>query len=163
ELGEGTQDTRRRAKFDELVRRPEEEPEVRAVLIVLADARLVTLGAETAEVAHEALIREWSRLRAWLAQDREDLRIQHQLSAAAYEWERLGRDSGGLYRGARLTQANEWASNHPYDLSSPETAFLGASNKGAQDDVAEREERRQRELEAAQQLAAAEQRRADTE
>jgi hypothetical protein len=163
ELGEGTQDTRRRAMFDELVRRPEEEPEVRAVLSVLADARLVTLGAETAEVAHEALIREWSRLRAWLAQDREDLRIQRQLSAAASEWERLGHDSGGLYRGARLTQANEWANSREHDLSLLERAFLGACNKSAQDEVVDREERRQRELEAAQQLAAAEQRRAEAE
>jgi hypothetical protein len=119
ELGEGTQDTRRRATLDELSRRSEEESEVLTVLRALADARLVTLGSCTAEVAHEALIREWSRLREWLAEDRDNLRTQRQLSAAAREWERLGHDSGSLYRGARLTQADEWAKDHAADLRSP--------------------------------------------
>jgi hypothetical protein len=45
ELGEGTQDTRRRATLDELSRRAEEEPEVLTVLRVLAEASLVTLGS----------------------------------------------------------------------------------------------------------------------
>src|SRR5438132_11781571 len=57
---------------------------------------------ETDQVAHEALIREWPRLREWLNQDRRALRVWRQLLRAAQEWEHLGRDAGGLYRGARL-------------------------------------------------------------
>ncbi len=44
ELGEGTEDTRRRASFDELMSDAETKEEVRKVLNLLADARLVTLG-----------------------------------------------------------------------------------------------------------------------
>ena len=37
-----------------------------AVLKALADARLITTSEDSAEVAHEALIREWPTLRGWL-------------------------------------------------------------------------------------------------
>ena len=37
----------------------------------LADGRLVTVSGEEAEVAHEALLREWPRLRGWLEEDVE--------------------------------------------------------------------------------------------
>ena len=75
----------------------------------LADARLVTLGEDTVEVAHEALIREWSRLARVVEQNREGLRLHRHLSEAAQEWQKLDRDPGELYRGARLAQALEWA------------------------------------------------------
>ena len=39
------------------------------VLSVLADDRLVTIGAGEVEVAHEALLREWPRLRGWIQED----------------------------------------------------------------------------------------------
>ncbi|HLZ31917.1 MAG TPA: BTAD domain-containing putative transcriptional regulator [Chloroflexota bacterium] len=161
ELGEGTQDTRRRATIDDLVGRPNSAAEVSAVLELLADARLITLGPGTAEVAHEALIREWPRLREWLTQDRESLRLQRQLLRAAREWERLGRDAGGLYRGAQLAQALGWAGEHRAELGELEGTFLVASTGAAEQEAAEREAQRERELEAARQLADAEQRRAD--
>jgi hypothetical protein len=63
ELGEGTEDTRRRAALNELVRQSAEATQLRAVLNTLVEARLVTLNEDSAEVAHEALIREWKRLR----------------------------------------------------------------------------------------------------
>ena len=55
---------------------PEDVPDdaVRALLDRFADARLLTLGDGTAEVAHEVLIREWPTLRGWLEEDREGLR-----------------------------------------------------------------------------------------
>jgi hypothetical protein len=53
-----TADTRRRATFNELVLKPEEAATTHAVLKALADARLITTNADSAEVAHEALIRE---------------------------------------------------------------------------------------------------------
>ncbi|MFI8816812.1 MULTISPECIES: nSTAND1 domain-containing NTPase [unclassified Streptomyces] len=36
----------------------------------LARARLVTIDEETIELAHEALITAWPRLRAWIEEDR---------------------------------------------------------------------------------------------
>ena len=60
------------------------------------------VGEGTAEVAHEALLREWPRLRGWLEQDAEGRRLHRHLAVAAREWSARGRDPGELYRGARL-------------------------------------------------------------
>ena len=156
EFGEGTEDTRRRAAFDELMSSAEnadERSEVRTVLHKLAEARLVTLSEDTAEVAHEALIREWPQLREWLSQDREGIILHRHLTEAAQEWELLERDVGSLYRGARLAQANEWSALNPSALNAQEQLFLEASNSQMRREEQEREEQRQRELEAAKELA----------
>jgi WD40 repeat protein/DNA-binding SARP family transcriptional activator len=162
ELGEeGAQDTRRRVEPGELVLRPEEETAVLAVLKTLADARLITTGEETVEVAHEALIREWPLLRQWLEEDREGLRIHRHLTETAQAWDELERDPGELYRGARLAVASEWAENHEADLNPLELEFLTASQELMRRREVERDAQRQRELKAAQRLAAEEQARAD--
>jgi WD40 repeat protein len=161
ELGEGTQETRRRAALTELVLQSEDASAVESVLTTLADARLVITSQETAEVAHEALIREWPTLRQWLAEDRENLRLQRHMTEAAQEWARMDRDEGGLYRGARLAQAREWAGAHAGELNALEREFLDASQALAEREAVEREARRQRELEAAQRLAEVESRRAE--
>ncbi|MGD8633556.1 MAG: helix-turn-helix domain-containing protein, partial [Anaerolineales bacterium] len=151
--GEDNVDTRRRATLEELIHQPEEEPLVREVLTRLADARLIITDNEVAEVAHEALIREWPTLREWLEEDREGLRLHRHLTLAAEGWERRKRDPGDLYRGARLAQATAWAKNHLRALSGLESEFLEASNEHARQDEIEREAQRQRELQAAQTLA----------
>ena len=74
ELGETTEDTRRRVPLAELIPEGEGGEEAAAVLEQLAGARLLVVGDDSAEIAHEALIREWPRLRGWLAEDREELR-----------------------------------------------------------------------------------------
>ncbi|MBI5651807.1 MAG: PD40 domain-containing protein [Chloroflexi bacterium] len=153
ELGEGTEDTRRRAGLNELVPRAEQAAQLRAVLNTLADARLVMLGVDSAEVAHEALIREWSRLREWLNENREGLRLHRHLSEAAQSWERLKRDEGELYRGARLAHALEWSRTNSHDLNTLEREFLDASKQLAERQAQEREAQRLRELIAAQTLA----------
>ena len=96
---------------------------MRAVLNTLAEARLVTLSEDTAEVAHEALIREWPKLREWLSQDREGIVLHRHLTEAAHEWELLERDTGALYRGAQLAQAREWAALHPNALNADEKSL----------------------------------------
>src|SRR5262249_22910328 len=78
-----------------------------------AEARLVTVGDGFAEVAHEALLRDWPRLRDWLDADVEGRRVHRELAANAREWEAHGRDDAGLYRGARLATALEWAAARP--------------------------------------------------
>ena len=161
ELGEGTEDTRRRAALTELVRQAEEAAQLRGVLNTLADARLITLNEDSAEVAHEALIREWQRLHEWLTQDREGLRVHRHLTDAAREWAVLGGDAGALYRGARLAQAQEWAAANEGRLNDAERTFLAASLQQEQHEVLEREAQRARELEAAQKLAAEQAQRAE--
>ena len=59
---EGVDDTRRRATVDEISSVETGTPAM-PVVDALADARLLTLDEETVELAHEALIREWPRLR----------------------------------------------------------------------------------------------------
>lgn len=100
---------------------------MRRLIRRLADARLVTTGADSVEVAHEALIREWPRLREWLDDDREGLRVIRHLSEAARAWERLGRDLGELYRGTRLSTTAEWLERVQPELSPLEREFVEAS------------------------------------
>jgi WD40 repeat protein/DNA-binding SARP family transcriptional activator len=158
ELGEGTEDTRRRAEIGELATGDWTRHDVRQVLTLLADARLITTHENTAEVAHEALIREWSRLRAWLNEDREGLKLHRALTEATNEWELMERDASVLYRGARLAQAQEFAALNPNALNVHECAFLDASDENEKREAREREEQRERELQAAQKLAVTEQR-----
>jgi WD40 repeat protein/transcriptional regulator with XRE-family HTH domain len=160
-LGEGTEDTRRRATLNELVSPTGDATQLRRVLNTLAEARLVILNEDTAEIAHEALIREWQRLRQWLTQDREGLLLHRHLTESAHEWERRGRDSTELYRGARLAQVREWTSTHRERLNALEEAFLAASIDQESRAALEREAQNQRELETARQLAQAEKDRAD--
>ncbi len=121
------------------------------------------MAADTAEVAHEALIREWPTLRAWLDEDREGLVLHRHLSDAAQEWHRLTYDPDSLYRGARLAQASEWAAAHPDELIPLERAFLRAGVEQIEREAAEREAQQQRELEAARRTADAERQRAEAE
>ncbi|MGB0383733.1 MAG: CHAT domain-containing protein [Ardenticatenaceae bacterium] len=154
ELGEGTQDTRRRVPISDLLP-PDDEQEaqnVQDVLQILANARLITTDAESAEVAHEALIREWPTLGQWLDEDREGLRIQRQLNQDAQQWLALNRDSEALYRGVRLAQALEWAETYVYRLNTLERRYLGTSKEIAQREEEERQARLQRELEQEQAL-----------
>jgi WD40 repeat protein/transcriptional regulator with XRE-family HTH domain len=153
ELGEGTEDTRRRATLNELVRQSAEATQLRTVLNTLAEARLITLNEDSAEVAHEALIREWQRLHEWLAHDRQGLLLHRHLTETAQEWEARGNDPAELYRGARLAQAREWALSNEKTLNASERTFLAQSLEQEQRDTLEREAQRQRELEAAQKLA----------
>lgn len=123
ELGEGVQDTRRRVQLSELGT----QDAVGKVLKTLTDARLVTTEKDNAEVAHEALIREWGTLRRWLDEDRESLRLHRHLTESAKEWERRGNEASVLYRGARLKQLQDWVKEHGDALSPLEREFIKVS------------------------------------
>ena len=159
--GDAQADTRRRVTLAELSAKPEDKETVHQVLSTLGDARLVTTDQDTAEVAHEALIREWPTLRGWLEEDREGLRLHRHLTEAAQEWDARNRDPDGLYRGARLAQTLEWSAQHAENVNALERTFLDASQSLAEKEQREREAQQQRELEAARQLAVAERIRAE--
>ncbi|MFE6665115.1 helix-turn-helix domain-containing protein [Streptomyces sp. NPDC057697] len=120
--GEGSADTRRPVDRTELDFAPADE--VAPVLGRLARARLLTLDDHTVDLAHEALITSWPRLRAWVEETRDRLRTHRRLTEAADAWEALARDPGALYRGTRLAMAEEHLSEEP--LTSVEQAFLTA-------------------------------------
>lgn len=125
--GEGSEDTRRRVRRSELAGVSAD------VVDSLAQARLLTLDHDpatrepTVEVAHEAILREWPRLRTWLDEDRDGLRLIRHLHGAAEAWLDSGRDEGELYRGARLDAVDDWTSAHRSELTSDEQEFLEAS------------------------------------
>ena len=123
--GEGDAVVRRRVSLAEL--EADRDERLAAVLSALADGRLVTVSEDEVEVAHEALLREWPRLRRWLEEDTEGRRLHLHLSAAARDWDAGGRDAGELYRGARLASVVDWTVTHEAQLNEVERAFVGAS------------------------------------
>ncbi|MFE2756142.1 XRE family transcriptional regulator [Actinosynnema sp. NPDC059335] len=143
-LGDGTEDTKRRLPRSEL----DHDVDVDVVLDRLAHARLLTLDRDTVEIAHEALIRSWPRLRGWLAEDREGLRTMRRLTEAAATWESLGRDPDALYRGARLDAAVEWTQRGGVRPSAQERDFLAESlqARDRERQLAHRRTRRLRQL-----------------
>jgi hypothetical protein len=130
-----------------------------AVLEGLVRTRLVTADDQTVQIAHEALIREWPRLREWLDADRAGERLRRGVQSAAREWDEHGRDPSYLFEGARLVAAREWTGANPGRLDALGAAFLDASIAEVERETREIEIARQRELEQAQALAAAEARR----
>ena len=126
--GEAGTDTRRRTRRADVAAVPVE------VIEALGAARLLTFDVDprdregTVEIAHEALLQHWPRLRSWLDEDRERLRQHRGLSAAAQRWDADGRLDADLLRGQRLTDAlSTWPTADPA-LPVVERAFLGASS-----------------------------------
>jgi class 3 adenylate cyclase/tRNA A-37 threonylcarbamoyl transferase component Bud32 len=131
ELGEGSEDSRRRVAVGELVPEGAAAGSVEALLHRLAEERLVTLDDGSAEVAHEALIREWPQLRRWLDEDRAGIRAHQQLGDAARMWDAGGREPSDLDRGARLAAALELVESRRAQLNATERAFLDAAAEEA--------------------------------
>ncbi|MFD5102113.1 nSTAND1 domain-containing NTPase [Streptomyces albidochromogenes] len=125
--GEGSADTRRPVDRAELGIGAAEDVDL--VLDRLVRARLLTLDEKTVDLSHEALITAWPRLRGWIEDDREHLRVQRRLTEAAQVWSETGRDPGALYRGTRLAAAEEHfgPAAPPAALTPLERAFLDAS------------------------------------
>ena len=132
DIGDGDEPVRRRVARAELDTPARPADAVDRVLRVLAAARLVTIEQDAVVLAHEALLRHWTRLQGWIDTDRAGLLIHRRLTAAAREWAGLGREAAALYRGERLAGASEWAAEHAEDVSSLEHEFLAAGRAGAQ-------------------------------
>jgi hypothetical protein len=85
------------------------------VIDLFGKARLLSFNLDpltrtpTVEITHEALLREWPRLRGWLDDGRADVRTQRALAVAAAEWEKADRDPSFLLHGVRLSQIESWA------------------------------------------------------
>ncbi|MEU0880544.1 WD40 repeat domain-containing protein [Lentzea sp. NPDC005914] len=122
-VGEDAGDVKRVVAHDEL----DEDPDLAVVLDRFTSARLLTTGRDGVELAHEALLRRWPRLRDWLAEDKEGLLLHRGLTEATQTWESLGKDPGSLFRGVRLTLTRDWALAHLEALSTRERAFLHTS------------------------------------
>jgi len=155
--GEGLEVTSNRVRREALYRTGEAPDRIDRVLGKLIQARLVRLTAgdlpsdAQVEVAHEALVRNWPKLVTWLEDERVAMRRRLHLSAAAVQWEALGRDPGTLLRGPLLDEALRYD-----DLNEQETAFVQTSLAAVEEAERELQAARQRELAQIEALAEAE-------
>jgi WD40 repeat protein len=122
----GASDMRRRVPLEEL----EAGEPSRLALAAFVERRLLVVDRDSVEVAHEALLREWPRLRSWMDDDYQGRRLQRRLSDAARAWQATA-DASELYRGTRLDSALDWAAGHGADVTPHEQAFLDASAHAA--------------------------------
>ena len=121
----------------------------------LVNARLIAVDGDTLQIAHEALVRVWPRLRGWLDDDVDGQRLLRHLAGAADAWDAMGRPDSELYRGTRLSRVDEWRDRATPDLTDTEAAFLDASvalasmEQRAAESTAVRERRSRRRLRGA--------------
>ena len=132
-LGEGAEDTRRRTPFIEVLSLTDEPDLMEEIIDTFANYRLLSLDTDeqtrqpTVEVAHEAILREWDRLRLWLNESRDDIRQERAVATAAEDWETNNRDNSYLLRGSRLEQTEAWASITRLTLTPLEQDFIQKS------------------------------------
>jgi WD40 repeat protein/DNA-binding SARP family transcriptional activator len=130
---EGSEDTRRRVLRTELATLEVDPRAMEQVVDAFGNARLLSFDRDpstrgpTVEVAHEALLREWGRLRGWVEAAREDVRTHRRLVAAAADWTAAGRDPSFLLRGSRLQLFASWAGTSGLALTGPERRYLEES------------------------------------
>jgi DNA-binding SARP family transcriptional activator/ABC-type glycerol-3-phosphate transport system substrate-binding protein len=150
-LGEGTEDTRRRVRRSELATLADPQA-MDAVIETFGRHRLLSFDRDpdtrepTVEIAHEALLREWARLRAWIDDAREDLRQRARISAAAGEWLQAERSSDYLLSGMRLGQAEEATQADAIRLTETEREYVYESVARRETERRVERERQQREL-----------------
>jgi hypothetical protein len=155
-LGEGGEDTRRRVPRSELLAVGDDPDRIDELIDLYTASRLLSTDIDhatrspTVELAHEAILAEWPRLREWLDDSREDIRLQRALASAAAEWREAEQDSSFLLRGTRLGQFENWSERSSLALTAKEKEFLEASVEAERLEEREEEEQIQRELDAAQ-------------
>jgi WD40 repeat protein/DNA-binding SARP family transcriptional activator len=128
--GSGDAVTRRRVRLDELAGLP--DARVAGVVEPLVEARLLSADDGTVEVAHEALFREWPRLRAWLEEDAATRAMHRRLTQAAHDWEAGGREASELWRGGRLVGGWDVMAGAPDEVTGLEREFLQAGRAAQQ-------------------------------
>ena len=104
------------------------------VVLCLSRARLLTTnrdpasGISTVEVAHEALIRHWPRLRAWIEQDHAFLLWRQRFNFFREEWLRLQRASENLLPDAMLKEARQFERARPLEFDARESEYIASSS-----------------------------------
>ncbi len=160
--GEGLEVTSNRIQRGRLYYKAEARDRIDRVLDKLIQARLLhrtpgeTNADDQIEVAHEALVRNWPTLIAWLEEERQHIRERNRLTTAAEQWQLRGRDPSALWRGALLEEAA-----HYTDRNELESEFIAAGQAVVAAAAAAERAAHERELDAARKLAAAEKRRAE--
>jgi len=151
-LGEGTEDTRRRVKRSELLSIALDTDAMDEVIDTFAAYRLLFLDNDpatrspTVELAHEAILREWERLREWLNEARDDIRLQRMLAVLSKEWRENNEKNSFLLRGSRLKEFETWVAETELALTPKEHQYLAASISDREKEEAEEIARNTREV-----------------
>jgi WD40 repeat protein/uncharacterized caspase-like protein len=162
QLGEGTEDTRRRVWKSDLVVQKYPADLVERTLQALTSAKLIVVNLEdetgssrgnqvnplpvvpspvTIEVAHEILIRHWSTLRWWLEENRSRLRSQRQIAESATLWKHNHEQADFLLQGVRLAEAEEIFVKYTDELSQDVQNFIAACLAARQQQQLEQKKR----------------------
>ena len=125
--------TRRRVPASEIVGLDVDIVALQAVIESYGTARLMTFdrdqvtGSPTVEVAHEALLTEWERLRDWIEEAREDVLVHAKLASAAAEWRGSNENPDCPLSGSRLDECAAWSDTTTLSLTFDERGFLDAA------------------------------------
>jgi tetratricopeptide (TPR) repeat protein len=118
---------RRRARRDDF-----DTPSSRDLLNAFIDARLFVTeldddGQASVMVTHEALLWHWPRVKEWIEQNRENLRVHSRINAAAERWIRENRNPDLLLPSGKPLEEGKSLLESPSTLTSFESAFIEAS------------------------------------
>jgi uncharacterized caspase-like protein len=156
QLGEGTEDTRRKVSKSALFECKYENTLVEKTLQKFIEAKLIVVNQDelvkyqsrtvqapvdleiesqlellkaevTVEVTHEILIRHWSTLRWWLNENRERLYHQQRLEKKASEWQQKGKNPDFLLQKVQLTEAQAFLQKYSDYLRPLERAYIKQS------------------------------------
>lgn len=88
-------------------------------------------GAPAFGIAHEALLRRWPRVVAWIEEHRQTLQVRSRISAQAKRWQDSGRARDMLLpSGTQTNQARQLMKTAGFSFTPQEQAFVHASLLG---------------------------------
>ena len=88
-------------------------------------------GAPAFGIAHEALLRRWPRVVAWIEEHRQTLQVRSRVSAQARRWHDSGRARDMLLpSGTQANQARQLLRTSGFGFTPQEQAFVHASLQG---------------------------------
>ncbi len=151
DVEEGLETVRRRIRRSELEAIEIDRGAMTAAIDGFQYHRLLTSDRDpvtrepTVEVAHEALLDTWERLRGWVEAAHDDLKTERRLATEAADWEAGGRDPSFLLRGSRLEQYEAWASESDIALGAVEREYLTTSLRQRERELRAEEQQRARE------------------
>ena len=127
-------DAEPRRRLERLVALPEAtRPLVRHLIderLLITDHQAIDgVETDTVEVAHESILRQWTGLKSWIAEEREGLRVLDGVRTAAREWHRHGGGQAWLtHSSGRLEEAEQFLAPEHFmsALSAVEKQYLAA-------------------------------------
>ncbi|MEA2010941.1 MAG: BTAD domain-containing putative transcriptional regulator [Actinomycetota bacterium] len=135
---------RRRVQRSELTSIVGYEHAAGTVIDSFGDARLLSFDrhpvtrSPTVEIAHDALLTKWDRLRGWVDDHRSDVRLLQRLANATADWISSNKDPEFLLVGGMLDRLEGWSKATDLALSDAERSLIEASVDAR--DFEEREE-----------------------